>query len=156
MSRTVIDLDGAVSATARGALAEPVHLKILEGEQIAIVGPNASGKSKLAEMITGSNMTRGDCVHYDFYPSTKHYVSDNVRYMTFRDTYGSSSDSAYYLQQRWNQSEVDPETPSAGEILETCAKNAPDPDEAAARLVELRRCFGIESIMDKYLITFSS
>ena len=32
---------------------EPVNLTIAKGEQIAIVGPNGGGKSRLVDIITG-------------------------------------------------------------------------------------------------------
>lgn len=90
---------------------EPVNLQIWPGEQIAIVGPNASGKSRLVDILTGRYPLLGtNEVHYHFPGSPHRYVSDNIRVLTFRDSYGDS-DATYYLQQRWNQHDIDPSTP---------------------------------------------
>lgn len=90
---------------------EPVNLQIWPGEQVAIVGPNASGKSRLVDIFTGRYPLLGtNEVHYHFEGSPHRYVSDNIRVLTFRDSYGDS-DSTYYLQQRWNQHDIDESTP---------------------------------------------
>ncbi len=92
-------------------MAEPVNLEIMPGEQIAIVGPNASGKSRLIDILTGRYPLLGtNEVHYHFEGSSHRYVSDNIRILTFRDSYGDS-DTTYYLQQRWNQHDIDESTP---------------------------------------------
>lgn len=96
----------------------------------AVVGPAASGKSALGARLAG------------FFPST-------VKYIAFHDSYGFASDQAYYLQQRWNHTEIDEDTPSAREILQ---RLGPDP----AVLDELVAMFGIEGILDMPLVTFSS
>lgn len=59
----------------------------------AIVGRNASGKTHYVEQMR------------------RNIASDTLRYVAFRDSYGSIADGAYYLQQRWNQHDIDPETP---------------------------------------------
>ncbi len=59
----------------------------------AIVGRNASGKTQYVEQMR------------------RNIASDTLRYVAFRDSYGSIADGAYYLQQRWNQHDIDPETP---------------------------------------------
>lgn len=90
---------------------EPVNLQIWPGEQVAIVGPNASGKSRLVDILTGRYPLLGtNEVHYHFEGSPHRYVSDNIRVLTFRDSYGDS-DATYYLQQRWNQHDIDESTP---------------------------------------------
>ena len=92
-------------------MAEPVNLDIFPGEQIAIVGPNGSGKSRLIEILTGRRPLLGtNEVRYHFEGSTHRYASDDIRLLSFRDSYGDS-DATYYLQQRWNQHDIDPETP---------------------------------------------
>ena len=52
------------------------------GKAIAIVGLNASGKTRLVEQMR------------------RQLASDRVRYMAFCDTYGAATDRAYYLQLR--------------------------------------------------------
>ncbi len=94
----------------------PINIEILEGEQVAIVGENGSGKSMLVDVLTGKHALLMTDVKYDFSPSKAKMVSDNIKYMTFRDSYGTS-DGQYYYQQRWNQNDVD-EAPTVGELLE--------------------------------------
>ena len=67
---------------------------------IAIAGLNGSGKTAYVNQMR------------------KQLASDKVRYIAFCDTYGSITDKAYYLQQRWNQHDIDNEMPITGEILE--------------------------------------
>lgn len=90
---------------------EPVTLDIYEGEQVAILGPNGSGKTRLVEILTGRwPLLYGNEVQYDFGDANDRRVSENIRVMTFRDSYGDS-DTTYYLQQRWNQHDIDEDTP---------------------------------------------
>lgn len=92
-------------------MAAPVDLDIYEGEQIAIVGPNAAGKTRLVEILTGRwPLLGGNEVRYHFPDSPHRLASENIKVMTFRDSYGDS-DASYYLQQRWNQHDIDESTP---------------------------------------------
>ena len=92
-------------------MAEPVTLNIYEGEQVAIVGPNAAGKTRLVEILTGRwPLLNGNEVHYHFPGAPTQLASDNIRMMTFRDSYGDS-DQSYYLQQRWNQHDIAEDVP---------------------------------------------
>lgn len=99
-------------------MAEPVNFTTLDGEQIAIVGPNGGGKTMLADIITGRHPLLLHDPEYDFSPSKKPMVADNIKYITFRDAYGGDNDRTYYLQQRWNQMEIDENTPTVGTKLQ--------------------------------------
>lgn len=92
---------------------EPVTLDIFEGEQTAIVGPNAAGKTCLVEILTGRwPLLNGNEVKYYFRGYEHRLVSENIKMLSFRDSYGDS-DTSYYLQQRWNQHDIDESTPMA-------------------------------------------
>lgn len=99
-------------------MAAPVDFEMCPGEHIAIVGPNASGKSKLVEIIIGRHPLKKGSVEYVFPSPTRKYVSDNIKYMAFQDCYGGDTDKNYYLQQRWNQWDVEDERilMSSGEL----------------------------------------
>ena len=110
----IIDIKDGVTRMPEWRMAQPVCFELLDGENIAITGPNGGGKSMFVDIITGKHPLLGDCIKYDFAPSTKEYISDNIKYVCFKDTYGGDNDSTYYLQQRWNQTEIDPETATVG------------------------------------------
>ncbi len=73
-------------------------------------------------------------------------VCDNVKYITFRDSYGDS-DATYYYQQRWNTHDID-ETPIVRDLLPACADG-----ELKDALYDL---FGVEAMLDKHIILLSS
>lgn len=138
------------------SMAAPVNLCIEEGEQVAILGANASGKTRLAEIITGRHRLKGDAISYDFYPSEKHYVSDNIKFVAFKDSYGAA-DTGYYHQLRWNQVEMDPELiPTVGSVIDSYLKKASDDAEAETRLHQLVDMFGLDALRDKFVVTLSS
>ena len=148
---------------------QPVNLEILADEQIAIVGPNAGGKSRLVDIITGRYPLLMNEVHYDFTPSPLKMVSDNIKYISFRDSYGDN-DSSYYYQQRWNQHDIDENTPTAGQNLEKTllqvdqnnhdSLNEKEKETAHIRRLTLKeklyKMFHLETLLDKYIILLSS
>ncbi len=150
-------------------MAQPVQLQIGRGEQIAIIGDNAAGKSRLVDIITGRYPLLGDGVAYDFSPSPLQRASDNIRRIAFSDAYGEA-DSTYYLQQRWNQHDIDPSTPTAGALLqaawEAADRNISQQLQGDELLQERQRraalrqtlydIFGIEPLENKYIISLSS
>ena len=105
----IIKIENGVPRHPLWRMAEPINLEIKRGEQIAIVGDNAAGKSRLVEVLTGHSPLLQNEVHYDFSSSKLRLVSENLKYISFRDAYGPQ-DSTYYYQRRWNlgdQSEED-------------------------------------------------
>ena len=121
-------------------MAEPINLHIEKGEQIAIVGDNAAGKSRLVEVLTGHYPLLLNEVQYDFSPSKSTLVSDNLKYISFRDSYGEQ-DGTYYYQQRWNQHDIADDAPTVGEFL---------PESPFTKM------FHLDELADKYLISLSS
>ena len=128
-------------------------VRIREGVQAAIVGDNAAGKTRLVELLTGARREAGAIVHCDFSSTGRKYLSDNVRYITFRDSYGAS-DANYYLQLRWNQMDIDPETPTLRETLEKLLGRLGE--QARPRMDHLLGMFGLSGLLDKYIISLSS
>lgn len=105
----------------------------------AIIGKNGSGKTMYVDKMR------------------KQIASDRVRYMAFRDSYGVATDQAYYLQLRWNQHDIDAETPNTGQLMEqTFLLTGPDTEERRKWLCHLYRIFDMEPLLDKYIITLSS
>ena len=101
------------------------------GENVAVIGDNAAGKSRLVEKFL------------------LHCPYDKVQYIAFRDTYGVS-DSSYYLQKRWNQIEIDPEfNPTVRESLSRISCE----EDYRERLLSF---FHLTPLLDEYLISLSS
>ncbi|MBQ7461618.1 MAG: ATP-binding cassette domain-containing protein [Bacteroidaceae bacterium] len=112
----VIKIENGVPRHPLWRMAEPVNLEINRGEQIAIVGDNAAGKSRLVEILTGHYPLLQNEVQYDFSPSASRLVSDNLKYISFRDSYGDQ-DGTYYYQQRWNQHDIADDMPTVAQLL---------------------------------------
>ena len=106
---------------------------------IAIVGPNASGKTRYVEQMR------------------RQMASDSVRYIAFCDSYGAQTDRAYYLQLRWNQHDIDQETPTVAQAIERTytltGNDTPQRREYQQRLIAMMH---LEDALDKYVIQLSS
>lgn len=144
----IIKVENGITRHPDWRMAEPINLEILQGQQIAIVGDNAAGKSRLIEVLTGHYPLLMNEVKYNFSPSPLKMVSENLKYITFRDSYGDT-DGTYYYQQRWNQHDIDENTPTVRQLLQGLFK----PTEANRKLVEI---FHLNEMMDKYIISLSS
>lgn len=127
-------------------MTEPVNLSINEGEQIAIVGPNGSGKSLLIDIMIGRWPLLMNEVEYNFSHSESSLACENIRYITFRDSYGDSDTNLYY-QQRWNSQDMEI-TPVVKDLLPRCHDT-----ELEGKLYNL---FGIEEMLDKHVVLLSS
>ncbi len=147
-----IELINARARKPEWSMAEPVNFCMEEGEHIAIVGRNGAGKSMFVDLLTGRHPTFPDMVRYGF---DEPY--DNLKYISFRDTYGGDNDRTYFLQQRWNQMEIDEETPTVGQKLEEAYQLAGE-DTPTRRALQkhLYELFHLESLLDKYIILLSS
>lgn len=107
----VIHIENGIPRHPDHRMAAPVTLDIFEGEQVAILGPNGSGKTRLVEILTGRwPLLNSNEVRYHFAGSPHRLVSENIKVMTFRDSYGDN-DVSYYLQQRWNQHDINDDVP---------------------------------------------
>lgn len=148
----IIKIEGGVIRNPLFRMASPIDFELNAGEQIAIVGDNGSGKSRLVDVIVGKcALMPMNEVKYDFTPSKAKMVSDNIKYLSFRDSYGTS-EGVYYYQQRWNQNDIS-ETPLVSDLLAEATRIAEEglkrksvydkflvrdetPEEEAARLAE--------------------
>lgn len=144
--QNIIAIENGVTRNPVYRMQEPLNLRIGKGEHVAIVGPNGAGKSLLVDTITGRYPLLMNEVMYDFSPSESKMACDNIKYITFRDSYGDS-DATYYYQQRWNTHDID-DTPVVRDLLPSC------------RNEELRKAlyglFGVEEMLDKHIILLSS
>lgn len=156
MQKIISIIDG-VTRMPDWRMSQPVNFTLCDGENIAVMGPNGGGKSMFVDIITGKHPLLGDAIKYDFAPSKHEYISDNIKYVCFKDTYGGDNDSTYYLQQRWNQTEIDPETATVRSRLED-AYNAAGEDTPERRTLQqhIYSLFGLDTMLDKYVILLSS
>ena len=111
----VIDIENGVPRHPQYRMKEPVNFTMLKGEHIALVGPNGGGKSLLVDILTGRWPLLMNEVKYDFAPSASDLVCDNIKYITFRDSYGDA-EGGYYYQQRWNSQDKEV-TPLVKDLL---------------------------------------
>ncbi len=155
--QATIKISDGVARMPRWRMAQPVNFESLDGEHIAIVGRNGSGKSMLADILIGRHPLLLRDPEYDFSPSRRPLAADNIKYITFRDCYGGDNDTTYYLQQRWNQHDIDESTPTAGELLEEAfVLSGDDTPERREMQQHLYRLFGLQPLLDKYIIYLSS
>ncbi len=146
MKHPVLSISRGVARNPQVRLASPVTMEFCNNEHIAIVGSNGTGKSLFVDTLLGKHLLCEGILKYDFSPSGTNRVYDNVKYITFRDSYGAA-DSNYYYQQRWNSNDLEgiPEVNDLFcEIKDTRLKE------------ELVKLFHIETILNKKIILLSS
>ena len=145
MNRTVIEVVNGIARHPDYRLPEPVNFILREGEQLAILGPNGSGKTKLVNTLIGRYPLLMNEVRYDFGDYNHRMVCENIHYMAFRDSYGDA-DGSYYYQQRWHSQDVEL-SPMVSDVVPTAC------DEYAAALYA---DFGIDALLHKQLVMLSS
>ncbi len=147
-----IEIRQAKAKKPEWSMAAPVDFCLDEGEHIAVVGRNGAGKSMLIDLLTSRHPAFPNMVTYGF-----DAPYDKIRYITFRDTYGGDNDRTYFLQQRWNQMEIDEETPTVGSKLEEAFQMAGDDTPERRQLQQhIYTLFQLEPLLDKYIILLSS
>lgn len=144
--QSIIRLEGGVARNEAYRFTHPLTMNLEAGEHLAIVGPNASGKSLLVDTLLGKYPLKEGTLEYDFSPSVTNTAYDNIKYIAFRDTYGAA-DANYYYQQRWNAHDQDDALvvkDGLGEVSDTQLRD------------EVFELFAIEPMLDKKLILLSS
>ena len=136
----VIEIENGVPRHPSYRMKEPVNFRMEPGEHLALVGPNGGGKSLLVDILTGRWPLLMNEVKYRFVNPSSDLVSDNIKYITFRDSYGDA-DGSYYYQQRWNSQDMEV-TPIVGELLPEAS------DETWKE--KLFGLFGMEELLDKH------
>ena len=125
---------------------DPVDFVMNPGEQIALVGPNGGGKSRLVDILIGRWPLLQNEVNYHFPSSVSGMVCDNIKYISFRDSYGDT-DGTFYYQQRWNSQDMET-TPLVRDLL---------PQTSDIELQDtLFTLFGLETFHDKHIVLLSS
>lgn len=144
MNKPIIQITNGVTRHPEKRMAEPVCLTINRGEQLAIVGDNASGKSRLVDIITGRYPLLQNETSCDF---------SRIKYITFRDSYGTA-DGNYYYQQRWNQHDIADDMPTVGDLLKNAAASYSSSTGSMGHLGFIEQ--SLIPLFDKPIITLSS
>ena len=110
-----------------------------QGHLTVISGLNASGKTQMAQQLQ------------------RQMDGTRVRYVAFCDTYGTATDRSYYLQQRWNQHDIEQETPTVAASLERAfLLSGDDTPERRQWQALLYQQMNIEPLLNEYIISISS
>lgn len=153
----VIDIKAGIARMPEWRMKTPVDFQLLTNEHLAIVGPNGGGKTMLVDMLTGRHPLLGDNPRYCFAKGCSDRLSDNIKYIAFRDTYGGDNDRTFFLQQRWNQTEIAASTMTVGQKLEEAYRLAGDdtPERQLLRQ-QIYSLFHLDALLEKYVILLSS
>ena len=144
--QSIIEVINGVPRHPSYRMKEPVNFVMNRGEQIALIGSNGGGKSLLVDILIGRWPLLMNEVKYDFTPSASSLACDNIKYITFRDSYGDA-DGTFYYQQRWNSQDMEI-TPLVRELL-------PDINDVSLK-ANLFSLFGLQEMMDKHIVLLSS
>ncbi len=146
-NKNIIKITDGVTRNADVRFMHPLNFVLSEGEHLAVVGRNGSGKSIFIGVLMGRYPLREGSIEYDFSSSKSNAVYENVRYISFQDVYGSSDTGSCY-QLRWNAHEQDDEIPTVGDLLGDC--------DDENRKENILNTFGITPMLDKKIIFLSS
>lgn len=146
---SLIHITDGIIANPLFRMATPVNFCLKVGEQLAIIGANASGKSRFIDILTGRHRLIGDAIHYDFGEQSHRLLCENIRHIAFRDMYGDASADNVCYQQRWNHGDQDEEIKTVREALG--ATDGKEGDAASDSMLET-----LLPLMDEPVITLSS
>ncbi|MDD3108312.1 MAG: ATP-binding cassette domain-containing protein, partial [Alistipes sp.] len=142
----IITLHNGIVRDPSRRMQAPINFTLEPGEQIALMGLNGSGKTTLIETLIGQRYLQQGELEFHFADPQAH-ASDQIRYITFRDAYGSA-DGSYYYQQRWNSADRD-QAPQVSEFFDSVAC---DPAQREFLFDQLQ----IRKLLHKQIILLSS
>ena len=142
MENPVINLQGGLVRDESRRFNTPIDFTLMPNEHIALMGLNGSGKTILIETLVGNLYLGSGTLDFDFRAQSNR-ASDEIRYITFRDTYGTA-DGDYYYQQRWNASDSE----TAPLVSEMFDRVKCDP----AQREELFDILGIREMLSKRIV----
>ena len=143
----IIEIINGVARQPLFRMKNPINISITDQYPIAILGLNGAGKTMLVDILTCTHPLLLNDPAYDFSPRTSKKLYDNLKYITFRDTYGDTSES--YYQQRWNHGDKN-NSPLIAELLSYDENNL---SPVQQKLMDVLQ---IPSILNKELIMLSS
>ncbi|WP_106830533.1 ATP-binding cassette domain-containing protein [Parabacteroides pacaensis] len=90
----------------------PLNWTIREGEQWAVIGPNGSGKTLIADILQNKYAIKEGAITLGYDGK----IRDLVKCIAFKDIYSLADCRNSYYQQRWHATETD-EVPTVEELL---------------------------------------
>ena len=111
-NKAIAYINNVVTRLPELRFAEPFSWTINEGEQWAIVGPNGSGKTLIADLMQRKFALKEGEVIFGYDDK----VSNLIKSIAFKDIYSLADCRNTYYQQRWHSTETD-EVPTVEEIL---------------------------------------
>lgn len=142
--RTVtVSIDRVVPRLPELRFATPLSWTIREGEQWAVVGPNGSGKTLIADILQNKYAIKEGTVTWGCEGNTR----DLVKSIAFKDIYSLADCKNTYYQQRWHATETD-EVPVVADLLKEY--------QGAGLLEKILAAFHIKEFLPKKLIFLSS
>ncbi|MDR0844708.1 MAG: ATP-binding cassette domain-containing protein [Tannerella sp.] len=140
-NRILVSFEQAVPRLAGGGFGEPLQWDIREGEQWAVIGPNGSGKTMLADILRGRYFLKEGRIHFG-----DGMKNEYIQCIAFKDIHSLTDCRNVYYQQRWHATETD-ELPCAGELLSGVS---------SALFDEMDALFNIRAFLPKKIIHLSS
>ena len=141
--KTIVHLENVVTRLPELRFSTPLNWEIKEGEQWAVVGPNGSGKTLLADTMQRKFAIKEGEVLFGDSDKTTGFIKS----IAFKDIYSLADCKNTYYQQRWHSTETD-DIPT----IEALLKEHLDKEE----LHNILAIFHIEELLPKKLIFLSS
>lgn len=140
---TLVHIQGAVTRLPELRFARPVEWTIESGQQWAVIGPNGSGKTLLADLLQQKFALKEGEIRFGAGSRPGQWVKS----IAFKDIYSLADCKNAYYQQRWHSTETD-EVPTVAELLQ--------PSADAPELQQILSLFNLHEFGPKKLIFLSS
>ena len=111
-NKAIVYINNVVTRLPELRFAEPFSWTVNEGEQWAIVGPNGSGKTLIADLMRRKFALKEGEVTFGYDDK----ISNLIKSIAFKDIYSLADCRNTYYQQRWHSTETD-EVPTVEEIF---------------------------------------
>lgn len=138
----IVSIKHAVPRLPEIRFQEPIHWLINKGEQWALLGPNGSGKTILADLLQKRYALKEGEVKFGIEGKTHEIVKS----IAFKDIHTLADQRNTYYQQRWHATETD-ELPTVENLLANTAD---------VLFEEIQTIFNIKEHLQKKIIHLSS
>lgn len=138
----IVSIKQAIPRLPEICFQEPIHWQINKGEQWALIGPNGSGKTILADLLQKRYALKEGEVKFGIEGKTHEIVKS----IAFKDIHTLADQRNTYYQQRWHATETD-ELPTVKNLLANTAD---------VLFEEIQTIFNIKEHLQKKIIHLSS